>query len=185
MAGSLFDQLKSSGLVSDKKAKQVQNDKKRQAKTKRANKSKKGEVQQSEAAKLAAQAAQDKAKRDQELNQQRHQAQEEKANKAELKQIIQSNQLKHYQGEIAYNFADAESVKTLHINKKTQRGLAQEQLKIVHFNKGYAIVSAEVIDKILQRNPNALVQGKSLESELSEEDKAYYENFEIPDDLVW
>lgn len=185
MAGSLFDQLKKSGLVDDKKAKQVQREKQQQAKKKRANKVKKGATQQSEAAKLAEQAAQEKAQRDQALNQRRQQEQAEKAARAELKQIIESNQLKNYQGDIAYNFADGETVQTLYVNDKTQKGLAKERLQIVHFNKSYAIVSAEVIDKILLRDPEALVKGKSLATELSEEDQAYYEKFAIPDDLVW
>ena len=185
MAGSLFDQLKSSGLVDDKKAKKLKQEKHQQTKKQKANKSKKGNIEQTEAQRLAAQAAQDKAKRDQKLNQQRQQEQAEKAKRAELKQIIESNQIQHYQGDIAYQFADDATVKTLHINAKTQKGLAQEQLKIVHFNNGYAIVGVAIIDKILQRDPDALVQGKSHENELSEEDKAYYDKFAIPDDLVW
>lgn len=186
MAGSLFDQLKKSGLVSDKKAKQVQHQKRQQlTQQQKAKKSKKAIVEPTEAQKLAAQAAEEKAARDKALNDQRKQEQLEKERKAELKQIIESNRLQDFSGEIAYQFADGETVKTLYVNEKTQKSLAKERLQIVHFNCGYALVADEVIDRIVQRDPNALVKGKSLETELSEEDKAYYDKFAIPDDLVW
>lgn len=185
MAGSLFDQLKSSGLVSDKKAKQVQREKQQQNKKSKANKTKKGQTQQSEAAQLAAKAAEEKAQRDRELNQQRQQQQAENAKKAELKQIIEANQLKNYQGDISYNFADNSAVKTLNINEKTQKGLANEQLFIVRFNKGYAIVPKEVLEKIEQRDASVIIKNNKHDSHLSEADKAYYAKFEIPDDLVW
>ncbi|WP_130536420.1 DUF2058 domain-containing protein [Thiomicrorhabdus indica] len=185
MAGSLFDQLKKSGLVDEKKAKKIQREKQQQAKKQKANKSKKGTVEQSEASKLAQKAAAEKAKRDQELNQKRQQEQAQKARQAELKQIIESNRLTNFEGDISYHFADGEKVQNLHVNAKTQKGLANGQLQLVHFNQGYAIVRADAVEKIVQRDPNALVKGKSLETELSEEDKDYYAKFEIPDDLVW
>jgi len=186
MAGSLFDQLKKSGLVSDKKAKQVQHQKRQQATQKqKAKKAKNSGVEQSEAALLAAKAAEEKAQRDRELNQKRQQEQAQKEQRFQLKQIIESNQLKGFEGEVAYQFADGETVKTLYVNEKTQKSLAKERLHIVHFNGGYALISSEVLEKVLQRDPDALVKGKSLETELSDEDKAYYDKFAIPDDLVW
>lgn len=186
MAGSLFDQLKKSGLVSDKKAKQVQHQKRQQAtKQNKTKKSNKGETPQNEAALLAAKAAEEKTQRDRELNQQRQQQQAEKAQKAELRQIIESNQLKNFDGDIAYNFADDHSVKTLNVNAQTQKALANEQLHIVRFNNGYALVKSEVLEKIEQRDSSVIVRNQSLETQLSKEDEDYYAKFEIPDDLVW
>ncbi|CAN8139012.1 DUF2058 domain-containing protein [uncultured Thiomicrorhabdus sp.] len=185
MAGSLFDQLKKSGLVDDKRAKKVQREKQQQNKQQKANKAKKGERQQNEAALLAVKAAEEKAQRDKELNQKRQQEQAEKAKQAELKQIIQSNQLKGYEGDIAYNFADGSNVKTLHINEKTQKALAKEQLLIVRFGKSYALLNADQQEKIEQRDASVIVKNESLETKLSKEDEDYYSKFEIPDDLVW
>lgn len=185
MAGSLFDQLKKSGLVDDKKAKKIQREKQQQVKKQKANKSKKGTVEQSEASKLAQKAAQEKAKRDQALNQQRQQEQAQKARLAELKQIIESNLLKNFEGDITYHFADGEKVQSLQVNAKTQKGLANEHLHLVHHNQGYAIVRTEILEKIIQRDPNVVVKGKSLATQLSQEDQDYYAKFEIPDDLVW
>jgi len=184
MAGSLFDQLKKSGLVSDKKAKQVQHQKRQQA-TKNKQQAKKGKTVENEAAKLAAKAAEEKAQRDRELNQTRQQQQAENAKKAELRQIIISNLIKGFEGDITYNFADGNSVKSLNVNAKTQKALANEKLLIVRFDKGYKLVPAEVADKIEQRDANAIVRNQSQENKLSKEDQDYYAQFEIPDDLVW
>ncbi|MBO1924381.1 DUF2058 domain-containing protein [Thiomicrorhabdus sp. 6S3-12] len=187
MAGSLFDQLKKSGLVDDKRAKKVQREKQQQNKQKKANKSKKGQNgdPQNEAALLAAKAAEEKAQRDRELNQKRQQEQAEKAKQAELRQIIQSNQLKGYEGDIVYNFSDGTAVKTLNVNEKTQKGLASEKILIVRFGKGYALIKAELQEKIEQRDASVIVKNESLETKLSKEDEDYYAKFEIPDDLVW
>ncbi|BBP45790.1 hypothetical protein THMIRHAS_11630 [Thiosulfatimonas sediminis] len=185
MAASLFDQLKKSGLVSDKKAKQVQREKQQNAKQKNANKAKKGETQLSEVAQLAAQAAEEKAQRDRVLNQQRQQEQAEKAKQAELKQLIESNQLRNYFGEMPFNFADGTTVKTLNVNASTHRALVKEQLLIVHFKQSYTLVSAELLDKIEQRDPSIIVRQQSVASKLSKEDEDYYAKFAIPDDLVW
>lgn len=191
MAGSLFDQLKKSGLVDDKKAKKIQQEKRQAAKQSKANKSKKGQNQApiNEAAELAAKAAAEKAKRDKKLNQQRQQEQAEKAKKAELKQIIETHQLKNYAGDVAYNFSDNGVVKTLYVNEQTQQSLAKEKLIIVRFATGkasdYALIPAEQTDKIEQRDSSVIVKNESLATKLSQEDEDYYAKFEIPDDLVW
>ncbi len=185
MAGSLFDQLKKSGLVDDKKAKQVQRQKQQQSKKNRANKAKKGQALESDAAKLAAKAAAEKAERDRQLNQQRQQQQNLKAQQAELKQIIASNQLKGFEGDISYNFADNNKVKTLNVNAKTHKQLVAETLRIARFNGGYALIPAQAVEKITQRDASLLIPLSTADDGLSDEERDYYAKFEIPDDLVW
>jgi len=185
MAGSLFDQLKKSGLVNDKKAKQIQREKQQQNKQSKANKSKKGQKVVSESAQLAAKAAQEKAEHDRQLNLQRQQEQAEKAKKAELVQIIESNRLKDFNGEIAYNFADGSVVKTLHVNAKTHNQLRFDALRIARYKGGYALISVEAAEKIMQRDESILIGAVTNDDAMSQEDKDYYAKFEIPDDLVW
>lgn len=183
MAGSLFDQLKKSGLVDDKKAKQIKKQKYQQAKQK---KGKKGAPVVSEAAKLAEQAVKDKQERDRQLNLERQQAQEKKAMQAAVQQRIESNQLKNYKGEKAYQFADGCTIKTLYVNKKIHQQLTAGAIRIAHFSGGYALVESLVAEKIEQADTSVLIPLPSNEDEsLSEEDKDYYAQFEIPDDLVW
>ena len=151
----------------------------------KANKAKKGQVVVSESAQLAAKAAQEKAEHDRQLNLQRQQEQAEKAKQAELLQIIESNQLKNYEGDMAYNFVDDSLVKTLNVNTKTHKQLSRDALRIARFNGGYALVSAEVAEKIKQRDESVLIGSTASDDSMSQEDKDYYAKFEIPDDLVW
>lgn len=189
MAGSLFDQLKKSGLVDDKKVKKIQQEKRQQVKQSKANKAKKGtQVEQSEAAILAAKAAEQKLQRDRELNQQRQKEQEHKAKRAELKQIIETNLITDFSGEIAYNFSDDGRVKTLYVNESTQKALTKEKILIVRFknkNGDYALIKSELAEKITQRDSSMIVKNESLNSKLSQEDADYYAKFEVPDDLIW
>ena len=182
MAGSLFDQLKKAGLVDEKKAKKAKKEKYQQTKQ---NKGKKGQPVVSDSAKLAAEAAEKKAEHDRKLNQDRQQKQEKKAAQAELRQVILSNQLKGYEGETAYNFADGSSVKTLNVNKKTHHLLVKGAIRLARFEGGYALLPEESVSKVEQRDVSILIPIAASDDSLSKEDEDYYAQFEIPDDLSW
>ena len=185
MAGSLFDQLKKSGLVDDKKAKQIQRQKQQQSKKNKANKSKKGQAVESDAAKLAAQVSAEKAERDRVLNLERQQAQLKKAQQAEVLQIIKTNQIKAFEGETAFNFADDNKVKTLNVNKKIHQQLVAGSVRVARLSSGYALIPEVAVAKILQRDAEVLIPLEVVDDSISEEDRDYYAKFEIPDDLVW
>lgn len=185
MAGSLFDQLKKSGLVDDKKAKQIQRQKQQQSKKNKANKSKKGQAVESDAAKLAAQAAAEKAERDRILNLERQQAQLKKAQQAEVLQIIKTNQITGFEGETAFNFADDNKVKTLNVSKKIHQQLVAGSVRVARLSGGYALIPEVAVAKIVQRDAEALIPLEVVDDSISEEDRDYYAKFEIPDDLVW
>ncbi|VAW45997.1 hypothetical protein; putative nucleoprotein/polynucleotide-associated enzyme [hydrothermal vent metagenome] len=183
MAGSLFDQLKKSGLVDDKKAKQIKKQKYQQAKQK---KGKKGQPVVSEATKLAEQAAQEKQARDRQLNLERQQAQEKKAAQAAVQQRIESNRLTNYKGNMAYQFVDGSTIKTLHVSQKIHQQLVSGEVRIALFEEGYALVELAVAERIEQVDASLLIPMPTTQDDtLSEEDKDYYAQFEIPDDLVW
>lgn len=182
MAGSLFDQLKKSGLVNEHKAKQIKKEKYQQSKK---QKGQKAEPVENEAAKLAAEAARLKAEKDRQLNLERQQQQAEKAKQAELKQILQSNQLKGFEGELTFNFADGKQVKTLQVNAKTQKGLINGRIRIARLGEGYVLIPDSVVEKVEQRDASVLIAFSNADDSISEEDRDYYAKFEIPDDLVW
>jgi len=183
MAGSLFDQLKKSGLVNEQQAKKAKREKYQQTKKNKGKKANKTAV--NEAAELAAKAAQEKAEKDRQLNLERKQQQEKKALKAEVLQIIKTNQVNDFKGDIAYNFADANQVKTLYVKKKIQKDLIAERLRIARFNGGYALISVEAAEKVEQRDKEVLIPLAQEDDSISKEDQDYYAQFEIPDDLIW
>lgn len=184
MAGSLFDQLKKAGLVDDKKAQKAKREKYQQTKQ---SKGKKGQTSTlNEAAQLALKASQEKAERDLQLNLERKQQQEQRAALAELRQIIDSNRISGFEGEFAYNFADGKAVKTIHVNKKSQRSLMAGAVRLARSGESYVLIPSEAAERIEQRDATVLIPLTSdVDESLSQEDRAYYAQFEIPDDLIW
>jgi uncharacterized protein YaiL (DUF2058 family) len=183
MTGSLFDQLKKAGLVDDKKAQKAKKEKYQQTKQ---SKGKKGQQPVlNETAKLAAEAAKEKTERDRQLNLERKQQQEQKATLAELRQIIESNRMSGFEGDVAYNFADGSTVKTMNVHKKTQRALIAGIVRVARFDDGYVLIPAEAADKVAQRDASVLIALAGVDESISQEDQDYYAQFEVPDDLIW
>lgn len=181
MGNSLFDQLKKSGLVDDKKAKKV---KQSQYKNKK-QKSKKGAAKDVDEAKLRAQQIQaEKVERDRLLNQQKKQEAEQKAVAAQIKQLIETNRVTDSEGDIAYNFTDANVVKRLYISETIHRHLSNGRLAIAKQGDGYELVPSPVAEKIKQRDAQRIITcERCADIEANEEDP--YAEYIIPDDLMW
>ncbi len=182
MAGSLFDQLKKTGLIDKQKAKQAKKNKYQQSKQ---NKGKKGSKVISVAEKLAVEATQKKLEHDRQLSLERQQAQAKKAQQAELLQVINSNRLKSYEGEDTYHFSDDNKVKSLKVSSKVKQQLISGRVRIVRFEGSYILISDNSVDKIEQRDKHVLIPLAVEKDLIADKDKDYYAQFEIPDDLVW
>ena len=144
MGNSLFDQLKKSGLIDEKKAKQAKKEKHRQVKQLKGKKTKplaesKLHVKQADAEKVA---------RDRKLNQQRKQAAEKNAIAAQIKQLIQMNRIKKTDGQIGFNFIDGDKIQLLYVTGEIQDKLALGRLAIVKLESSYELVPSEVAEKI-------------------------------------
>ncbi len=180
MGNSLFDQLKKSGLVDDKKAKQVKQQQYKQAKQKGKN----ATPTEAQEAKLLAQKAQaEKAERDRQLNQQRQAEAERKAITAQIRQLIETNRVQNSDGDITYNFTDGTLIKTLHVIEKVHKSLVNGRLAIARLDQGYALVPTPVADKIKQRDAAYIIDTQTSASEPDEDDP--YADYKIPDDLMW
>ncbi|WP_044407010.1 DUF2058 domain-containing protein [Thiomicrospira microaerophila] len=182
MAGSLFDQLKKSGLVNEHKAKQIKKEKYQQSKQ---LKNKKDVEAENDAAKRVAEAARLKAEKDRLLNLERQQQQAERAKQAELKQILQSNQLKGFGGEITFHFADGKQVKTLQVNPTTHQRLVSGKVRIARLDGAYMLIPDTAVEKVERRDPRILIPFADKDNSISQEEQDYYAKFEIPDDLIW
>ncbi len=181
MGNSLFDQLKKSGLVDKKKAQQVKNS---QYKSKK-QKHKKGAVAQADEATLLAQKAlAEKVERDRQLNQQRKDQAEQKAIAAQIRQLIETNRIDDYTGDIVYNFTDANVVKRIHVNERIHRHLSTGRLAIARLGDDYELVPMPVADKIKLRDEHSIISTvDTAEPDLDEDDP--YADYKIPDDLMW
>jgi len=181
MGNSLFDQLKKTGLVDEKKAKKA-----RQSQYKgKQPKAKKGTPKPvAESRLLAQQALAEKVERDRQLNQQKREEAERKAVTAQVRQLIETNIVKERNGDIAYNFSDANVVKCIHVSKKIHRYLSSGFLAIARLGDGYELVPMAVAEKIRQRDPQSIIQPEYRAE--SEQDEDYpYADYQIPDDLMW
>lgn len=179
---SLFDQLKKSGLVNEQKAKQIKRQKYQETKQN------KGKTVENEAALSAAKVAADKAEKDRLLNQERQQQQAQKSLQAEIKQIIEANEVKGYHGDLTFSYKDNTTIKTLAVNGKSRQSLIDGRLRIVCYGERHILIDDEAAAKIALRDASLLIPFAAetqADDGLSEEDRAYYAKFAIPDDLVW
>jgi len=181
MGNSLFEQLKKSGLVDDKKAKKA---KQSQYKNKKQKNKKGAAAQVDETTLLARKTHAEKVERDRQLNQLKKKEAERKAIAAQIKQLIETNRVEDGNGDVAYNFTDANVVKRIYISEKAHKGLISGRLAVAKLGEGYELVPAPVADKIKQRDEQCIIKCEhSIEAELVENDP--YADYKIPDDLMW
>jgi uncharacterized protein YaiL (DUF2058 family) len=181
MGGSLSDQLLKAGLVSSGKAKKARHDKKRQRNQGG------GEA---ESGAVAAERAQEKARRDRELNQQRDQERRQRAVVAEVEQLIKSNAIKLAAGDgepELFHFTDGTTIRKIELVRQSADALASGRMAIVRAAGGYRLVRREIAERVSERLPEAVVllnQPGAAEGDQPAADDPYAD-YVIPDDLRW
>ncbi len=178
MANSLFDQLKKSGLVDDKKARKIKKEKHQKKKEKKSAESGDDSLQ------LAQAALADKAARDRLLNKQRQEQAEQKAIAAQIRQLIEMNRIDNRDGDVAFSFSDGKRVQRIHITEALQQQLVKGRLAIVALDDRYELVPAAVAEKISQRDEQVVILLNQREEEVVDEDDPYAD-YQVPDDLMW
>jgi len=177
---SLQEQLLKSGLTSDAKAKQVKSEKRKQDKLKRNN-----GVELVDDIKLSAeQQRQQQIERDRELNRQRKLADEQKALAAQIKQITELNRIAQDANGMAYQFSDANKVKSLYVSEKVRTALIEGRAGIVRLEQHYDIVPAEIARKIQVRDADCVIVLNQASNDVPAADDPYAD-YQIPDDLMW
>ena len=111
MALSLQEQLLKAGLVDQKKIKQVNKDKRKNAKQQKHTKEPAVDI----AKQAAQQTLKNKTERDRKLNEERNQRAERRAVVAQIKQLIDTSKVARGAGETPYNFVDNKKVKKIYI----------------------------------------------------------------------
>ena len=179
MGNSLFEQLKKTGLVDDKKAKQAKHSQYKKQKTR-----KDAATQPDEAALLVQKVQAEKIERDRQLNQAKKVAAEHKAVAAQIKQLIETNRINDDSGDVVYNFTDNKVIKHLYVSEQTHKHLVAGQLAIAKLEDIYALVPLTVAEKIRQRDEQCVILCEPQSgTEAAENDP--YADYQIPDDLMW
>jgi len=181
MANTLFDQLKKTGLVNKNKANKIKHD---QYKDKK-NASKKALAKQREEVdKLAQQSLAEKTERDRQMNQKIQDDAKQKAIAAQIKQLIETNTINDFEGEIIYNFTDAGLVKRIHVSEQVYQLLMSGRVAVAKLADSYKLVPKLVADKIKQRDDESIIT-TSHDIDNADVGDDPYADYKIPDDLMW
>lgn len=186
---SLADQLLKAGLVDEKKAKKAKKQKRKENKVAL----KTGQETNAETKQAVEQAKIEKAKKDQALNAEKNRQAELKAIQAQIRQLIELNKQKRYKAEQAYSFEYEGVFKKIYVTDDQQIHLSLGRLAIgvVKLNNEvrFELIPKVIADKVAERDASKVVYPKQEEkaelSNLSDEEKDWYADYEIPDDLMW
>ena len=182
MAISLQEQLKKSGLIDEKKAKQLNRAKHKEEKLARKGKKpgpdpRKVELEKARAEKIA---------KDRQLNLEKNKQAEQKAVAAQIKQLIELNSIAK-DGDQKFSFTEDSKIKHIWVSQVQIEQLSRGTIAIVNQKTGqgnsHALVPMGVAEKIAQRNESAIVFRADQTTVSGEDDP--YADFQIPDDLTW
>lgn len=182
MAGSLQDQLLNAGLSDKKKAKQFEKEKRKKQRAAHSSK-----IDNVDEAKLAAQQARDeKVARDRELNKARNEEATRKAIEAQIVQLIQGHKLDRRGGDVGFNFTSDKKIKKIYVTPLQQKLLASGSIAIASLADQYELIPAQIANKIAERQSQRVVFcTDDAAEELSAEEQDWYQDYEVPDDLMW
>jgi uncharacterized protein YaiL (DUF2058 family) len=202
MNSSLRDQLLAAGLVTEKQARQAaQQEQQRQFRKHHPNppqsrpqpqggrpaaKDRPESPPQPPPPKVQAQQAQAaKVERDKELNRRREDKAQRKARIAQIEQIIEQHRLPRLETDDHYSFIDGKKIRRMSVDAQRREQLTKRELVIVRYKGHYAVVPAEIAERVRERDANMvvpLVQPPSSGSEVVDD---AYKEFVVPDDLMW
>lgn len=183
MSLSLREQLLKAGLVTEKQARQAERQTSQQQ-----HQRKKGSVPDpkpvQQAAARQAQAA--KLARDQALDRERQEKAAAKARRAELRQLIEQLRVPPVESDDYYNFVDDKRIRRIPVTPELRERILNGDLLVARYSARYALVPANVAERIRERDPNALLardlQPAAAESAAADDP---YKDYVVPDDLMW
>lgn len=179
--GSLQDQLRSAGLVTDKQLKKAQKGIHRQEMRVKAG------IEVDEAKLAAEQAIATKQVEGRAHNEARQKEVLAKELQAQIKQLVQRNSQRE-KGDVEYNFTDGKKIKKLYVSELNKTQLNKGFLAIVKLDDNYDLVPEKVAQRISDRIPETkdevVLYLHDRTNDVVDEDDPY-KDFQIPDDLEW
>tara|TARA_B100000767_G_scaffold266177_1_gene283198 strand:- start:1488 stop:2042 length:555 start_codon:yes stop_codon:yes gene_type:complete len=182
---TLQEQLMKAGIVDEKRAKKIVQQKKKKAKQQP-----KGSQIINQAKEQALKSIEEKKLQGKATNLAKQKEAESKAIKAQIKQLITLNLIHRKGGDIPFQFADSKKIKKIYLTGIQQASLVAGKIAIVSLGQSYELVPAAVANKIKQRNATTVVlqnieasSAKNQSSSDGEDDP--YAEFIVPDDLMW
>lgn len=178
MRNPLQEQLLKAGLVNKTKAAQVVRE---QAKRHKGKEAASPTAEQLEAQRL--QLA--KAERDRELAAEHNLRKHAGEARAQVRQIIAAHKIPR-EGELTYRFNDGDRIRDVLVTEALRSQLAGGTLVIARQDEIYELLPRVAADKVRARAPEMIVldHGQPSTREAGSDDE-YYQQFEVPDDMIW
>jgi len=102
--------------------------------------------------------------------------------KAQIKALIEADAIKEFAGEIVYRYTLQNRIRELHVADPIRQQLVAGTLVITRLNGDTYVVPDDTATQIRILNPGwAIVKPNEASSDTPEG----YEDFSVPDDLVW
>jgi uncharacterized protein YaiL (DUF2058 family) len=182
MSLSLREQLLAAGLVSKKQVEQVD---KAQVQQQHKEKKASGKAPPPPRKTAAQIAAEQKAARDRELNRKKEEKAQRRARAVAINQLVEQNRIPRVEDENAefYNFVEGGKIHRIAVAGDTRARIVSGSLIVARFRGFYALVPAEVADKIRAIEPTAVLEHKPESKAVDADDP--YKHFVVPDDLKW
>jgi uncharacterized protein YaiL (DUF2058 family) len=178
MRNPLQDQLLKAGLVNKAKVNQVARE---QSKQRQGKAPTRPGPEQVESQRIQA----ERAERDRALAAERNAQARASEQRAQARQIIDTHKVERG-GEIIYRFADGQRIASVLVDTRLRAQLANGALVIVRHGEGYELIPRTVAGKIHERDASLIVldHTRTASAPVTEDD-AYYQQFQVPDDLIW
>ena len=180
MRNPLQEQLLKAGLVKKSKVAQVAHE---QTKARHGKTAPAPTAEQREAERLRA----ERVERDRALAAQRNAQARSNEQRTQARQIIQTQQVAR-EGDIEYRFADGSAIRSMLVNPALRTQLANGSLVIARLGEGYALLPRSAAQKVQERDASMIVLDHAASEPAkpdTSDDDAYYDQFKVPDDLVW
>jgi hypothetical protein len=179
MSTSLRDQLIQAGLVSEKQARAA-------TEHKRAPQvSRKKPPPLSDQQRRLQQAQAEKAARDQALNRKQLEKAERKARRAEVRQLVEQHRVAPIESEDWFNFVDGSKIKRIAVTPTIRTSILSGDLVIVRSDNRYDLVPTAAAERIRERDPSAVLKADPAAPTDAVAGDAQYQEFVVPDDLMW
>lgn len=186
MSDSLRDQLLKAGLVSEKQARQAeQQARQQQFQRQRAPKKDRPAVPAPQPSAEVQKAQAEKAARDAELNRRQQEKAAARARAAEVTQIIEQHKVARADDSDDYfNFVANGKVRRMPVSPDQRARIVAGTLVIVRWGGKSELLPPDAAEQVRLRHPGAVIaQGPSAGAPPAADDP--YKDFVVPDDLTW
>ena len=180
MRNPLQEQLLKAGLVKKSKVAQVAHE---QTKARHGKAPPAPSAEQREIERLRA----ERVERDRALSAERNAQAQANEQRAQARQIIQTQRVRQ-EGDIEYRFNEGGTLRSVLVNTVLRTQLANGSLVIARLGEGYALLPRAAALKVKERDASMIVlDHASTDTPQAQAgtDDAFYDQFKVPDDLIW